>query len=104
MIASLALMLIFLQQQFDRGDYNKAIDLLSSKSPGAHWSVAEELVLRAGSFKSDCQPRLISSFQGTLEVTCSVGEPTPYRFHVDLVRRQVVPMDAHTRELVETVA
>jgi hypothetical protein len=103
MVATLILLLVFLQQQFDNGDFNRAIGLLTSKSPGSQWSVAEEMVQRAGNKPLDCEPKLLSSFQGTLEVTCQSGSAAmPYRFHVDLVRKTVNAMDDHTRELIQT--
>jgi hypothetical protein len=100
MLASLGLMLVYLQQQFDKGDYNRAIEMVSSREPGAQWSVLQEMVSRAGSGSPNCEPKLISSFQGTLEVSCLADGALPYRFAVDLVRKSVTPMDERTRELV----
>lgn len=103
MIAILALTLIYLQQQFDQGDERRAVELLLSKAPGAKWSVADELNARAGTSTPQCAPRIVSSFAGTLEVSCSAGAPQPYRFSVDLVRKTVQPRDPPTRELMEAV-
>ena len=84
-VAILAMTLIFLQQQFDQGDLNRAIALLMSKPPGAHWSVAEELNARAGAGGTpQCEPKLVSSFAGTLQVTCAAGPKGPYLFSIDL--------------------
>ena len=104
MVAILAMALIFLQQQFDQGDLNRAIALLMSKPPGTRWSVAEELNQRAGQRAPQCEPKILSSFAGTLEVSCFAGPTAPYRFSVDLVQKTVRPVDLHTPELMEGVA
>ena len=103
MIGILAMALIFLQQQFDQGDLNRAITLLMSKPPGAEWSVAEELNARAGQGAPQCEPKILSSFAGTLEVECFAGPSAPYRFSVDLVQKAVRPLDLHTQELMGKV-
>ena len=103
MIAILALSLIMLQQRFDKGDYDRAILMLADKRPGDRWSVNQELNERAGSSPYACAPLLISSFRGTLEVTCPLGKAGTYRFAVDLVRKVVEPLDDATRELMQTV-
>jgi hypothetical protein len=105
MIVILGLTLTFLQQQFDRGDYEKAIRMFATQAPGQRWSINEEMVARGGSAAVNCdEPRLISSFRGTLEVVCRTQQPLPYRFRVDLVRKRVDAEDAHTQELLDTVA
>jgi hypothetical protein len=104
MILILALTLTFLQQRFDQGDYERAVAMLAAKHPGQRWSITEELVQRGHTGAVDCQPRLLSSFRGTLEVTCRTGEDEPYRFQVDLVRKQVDAQDARTRQLLDAVA
>src|SRR5688500_15667151 len=102
MIAWLVLLLMFLQQRYDAADEKKAMALLMSKPPGARWSVAEELAERARAPVPDCdRPRMVSTFQGTLDVTCRAGAPQPYQFHVDLVRKTVTAGDAHTAALIE---
>ncbi len=103
MVATLALMLIFLQQQFDQGDQNRAIALLMDRPPGANWSIAQELDLRAGEQAPECTPKIVSSFAGTIEVSCS-AETAAYRFNIDLVRKRVRPVDAATQGLVDSVA
>ncbi len=103
MVAILALALIGLQQRFDEGDNERAIALLMSKTPGSAWSVVEELNVRAGKQAPQCQPRIVSSFAGTLDVHCLAGSAT-YRFGVDLVRKTVNPLDPPTRELIATVS
>lgn len=103
MIAILALMLVGLQQQFDQGDYRRALELIAARDPGATWSIGQELVERSKGSAPDCRPKLLSSFRGTLQVTCSTGEQTPYKFDVDLIRRTVCPADAAARSLVEAV-
>lgn len=103
MIAVLALTLIFLQQQFDQGDHTRAVELLMSKPPGAQWSIAEELDARAGTASPECQPKIVSSFAGTLEVRCTTGPEGTYRFAIDLVRKTVLPLDERTRSLIATV-
>jgi hypothetical protein len=101
MVAILAFMLLFLQQQFDRGDYRRAIELLASKQQGQARSIAEELADRSNGQAPDCRPKLISSFRGTLKVTCSTGEGESYRFDVDLVRHTVLPANPAARALVD---
>lgn len=103
MIAILALMLVGLQQQFDQGDYRRALELITARAPGAKWSIGQELVERAKGAPPDCQPKLVSSFRGTLRVTCSTGEQARYRFDVDLVRHSVQPADAAARSLMAAV-
>ena len=103
MIAILGLMLVLLQQQFNQGDYRRAIELVASPQPGSKWSIGRELVERSKGGSPDCQPRLISSFRGTLEVTCYTGDSQPYRFEVDLVRRSVSPVNPAAKELVKSV-
>lgn|GEM_PF-2226185 len=104
MVAILALMLILLQQQFNQGDYRRALELLAARQPGTSWSIGQELVTRSKRGVPDCRPRLISSFKGTLEVTCDTGEGRPYQFEIDLVRQSVRPLNPEAGELIETVA
>jgi hypothetical protein len=102
MIVWLVLLLSFLQQRYDAADERKAMALLVSKPPGATWSVGEELAQRANAPVPDCdKPRMISSFQGTLEVLCRAGDPQPYPFHVDLVRKTVTAGDSRSAALIE---
>jgi len=103
MIAILGLMLVLLQQQFNQGDYRRAIELVASPQLGSKWSIGRELVERSKGGSPDCQPKLISSFKGTLDVTCYTGESQPYRFEVDLVRRSVTPVNPAAKELVKAV-
>jgi hypothetical protein len=100
MIAILALSILALQQRFDQSDYEKAIRMLAVKAPGQQRSIAEELAQRAGNGPADCQPRMLSSFRGTLEVTCHTGNAEPYHFNIDLVRKTVEPADARSREFM----
>lgn len=104
LIAVLALMLVALQQQFNEGDYRRALELIAARHPAEKWSIGQELMERAKNAAPDCRPKLISAFRGTVEIICSTGERAPYRFEVDLVRRSVRPLDAAARSLVETVA
>ena len=104
MISILALMLVALQQQFNQGDYRRALELIAARDPAGKWSIGQELMERAKNAAPDCRPKLISSFRGTVEITCSTDERASYRFEVDLVRRSVRPLDAAARSLVETVA
>ncbi len=104
MIAILGLMLVGLQQQFNEGDYRRALELIAARDPGSKWSIGQELVERAKNTPPDCRPRLVSSLRGTLEVTCSTGERHPYKFEVDLVRHSVHPADPAARSLVDAVA
>jgi hypothetical protein len=104
MLAILAFTLIALQQRFDQGDYEKAIQMLAAKAPGERRSVNEEIVQRAGKDAVECQPRLLSSFRGTLEVTCHAGAQGAYRFEVDLVRKRVTAEDARSQEVLDAVA
>lgn len=102
MIAILALTLIFLQQRFDQSDLDKAVAMLAEKPDGG-WSVAEELDARGGASSAICSPRIVSSFRGTLEVSCTAGASEPYRFGVDLVRHTVKPLNAQAEELLQAV-
>jgi len=104
MVAILALMLVALQQQFNEGDYRRALELIAARDPAGKWSIGQELMERAKNAAPDCRPKLMSAFRGTVEITCSTGERAPYKFDVDLVRRSVRPLDAAARSLVETVA
>lgn len=103
MVGILGLTLILLQQQFNEGDHRKALQLLGSRDAGASWSIGQELVARSKNGTPDCQSKIISSFRGTLDVTCSTGETRPYHFQVDLVRRAVEPADEATRQLMAEV-
>jgi hypothetical protein len=102
MVATLAFTLVWLQQQFDKGDHRKAVDLLMSRPPGMTWSVADELNQRAGDRPPECSPKLVSSFAGTLVVTCEAHGV--YKFAVDLVRKTVTPADPAALSLMQTVA
>jgi hypothetical protein len=104
MVGILGLMLVLLQQQFNQGDYRRAMELIAAPQPGAKWSIGQELVERSKGGQPDCRPKLLSSFKGTLEVTCYTGEAQPYKFDVDLVRRAVTAINPAAQELVETVA
>ena len=104
MVAILALMLVLLQQQFNQGDYRRALELLAARQPGSSWSIGQELVARSKRGAPDCRPRLISSFKGTLEVTCDTGEGRPYQFEIDLVRQSVRPLNPEAREVIEAVS
>jgi hypothetical protein len=104
MIGILGLTLVLLQQQFSQADYRRAIELLGAKPPGARWSIGQELVARSRTGSPDCHAKILSSFRGTLEVTCSTGDTRVYRFEVDLVRKSVQPADAVSRTLMQEVA
>jgi hypothetical protein len=104
MLAILAFTLIALQQRFDQGDYEKAIQMLAAKAPGELRSINEEIVERAGKEPVECQPRLLSSFRGTLQVTCRAGSLGSYRFEVDLVRKRITAEDARSQEILDAVA
>jgi hypothetical protein len=103
MIIILAFTLILLQQQFDSGDNNRAIELLMSRPPGAAWSVAEELDARAGAEHPTCTPQIVSSFAGTMQVSCTAEGKEPYVFAVDLVRKTVTPANGQATELLKVV-
>ncbi len=103
MIAFLVFTLVLLQRRYDESDLRKSVELLMAKPPGAHWSVADELNQRSGSAPPTCQPRLVSSFAGTLEVRCNTGGESTYRFSVDLVRKAIQPLDEPTRALMQQV-
>jgi hypothetical protein len=104
MIGILGLTLVLLQQQFSQADHRRAIEMLAAKQPGAQWSIGQELVTRSKTGSPDCRAQIVSSFQGTLEVSCSTGDSQLYRFEVDLVRKSVRPADAASRSLMEQVA
>lgn len=103
MIAILALALIMLQQQFDEGDHKFALEMLSFKRPGDTWSLGQELLFRSGQRTPNCAAKLLSSFRGTLEVTCSLPSGQRYHFNVDRVRKSIEPADTDTAELFEVV-
>jgi hypothetical protein len=103
MVGILAFSLITLQQQFDQGDYRRAMEMIAA--PQESWSIGRELMARCtGAAGPQGSPKLLSSFQGLVEVTCRTDEPEPYRFRVDLVRKVVSPVDDRSRELVEAVS
>ncbi len=104
MIVILGLTLVLVQQQFNEGDHRRAVELLGSREPGEHWSIGQELVARSKNGSPDCRSKILSSFRGALEVTCSTREGLSYRFQVDLVRRSVQPADEATRRLMADVA
>src|SRR5258708_6830027 len=104
MVAILALMLVLLQQQFNQGDYRRALELLAARQPGSSWSIGQELLARSKRGAPDCRPKLVSSFRGTLEVTCDTGDGRTYQFEVDLVRQSVRPLNADAGELIEAVS
>jgi hypothetical protein len=104
MIGILGLTLVLLQQQFSQADYRRAIELLGAKQPGTRWSVGQELVARSKTGSPDCRAKILSTFRGTLEVTCSTGDNQVYRFEVDLVRKSVQPADPAAQNLMEEVA
>jgi hypothetical protein len=104
MVLILGFTLIALQTQFDQGDNRRAVELLMSKPPGDRWSVAEELNARAGAEHPTCTPSILSSFAGTMEVTCAAGPPPPYVFEVDLVRKSVRPGNEQATALMRSVA
>jgi hypothetical protein len=101
LLITLPLVLWGLERKYDQADHRKALELLASRPPGAQWSVAEEMNQRASGGSYDCQSQIVSSFRGVMEVRCTVGPTTSYRFEVDLVRKGIVPLDDATRELVE---
>lgn len=102
MVAILILSLTLLQQCFDQSDYRNALQLLA-QAPGPGWTIGKELVQRAGSGAPDCQSKLLSSFKGTVEVTCRAGPGDPYRFEVDLVRKAIRPTNPLAQALMEAV-
>jgi hypothetical protein len=104
MVAILALMLVLLQQQFNQGDYRRAVELLAARQPGTSWSIGQELLERSKRGPPDCRPKLVSSLKGTLEVTCDTGDGRTYQFEVDLVRQSVRPLNAEAREVIEAVS
>jgi hypothetical protein len=102
MVAWLVLMLVLLQSRYDQGDHKSALKLIASRAPGATWSVWDEMLARAGDESIACTPRIVSSFQGTIDVSCQTGKAGTYQFSVDLVRKLVLPVDEKTKELVAT--
>jgi len=105
MVAILALMLVLLQQQFNQGDYRRALELFAARQPGSRWSIAQELLARSKRGPPDCRPRLVSSFKGTVEVTCDgTDDGRTYQFEVDLVRKSVHPLNNDAREVIEAVS
>ena len=102
MIGILALSITALQQRFDEGDFARAIAMLAAKPDGGR-SINEEMVSRAGTAAVGCDPQLLSSLRGTLEVTCQAGDQR-YRFKVDLVRKRLEAEDPKTQGLVDAVA
>lgn len=103
MIGILAMTLILLQQQFDEGDYKYALEMLGNKRPGEAWSLGQELLQRSGGQTPQCAAKIVSSFRGTLEVTCVTPAGAHYRFTVDRVRKTIGPGDAETAALFEAV-
>lgn len=102
MVAILILSLTLLQQCFDQSDYRHALQLLA-QAPGPGWSIGKELVQRAGGGTPDCQSKLLSSFKGTVEVTCQASAGDTYRFEVDLVRKAIKPTNPAALALMEAV-
>ncbi|HVE81388.1 MAG TPA: hypothetical protein VND93_01015, partial [Myxococcales bacterium] len=95
-------MLTLLQGKFDSGDFRDVDQLLAGRN--APWSLARELLARHPDNAPSCeQKEMISSFRGLIDVTCAAPGVDPYRFHVDLVRRQIRGQDPRSQEVVEAV-
>jgi hypothetical protein len=77
--------------------------MLGNKGPGETWSLGQELFLRSGGKDPQCSAQIISSFRGTLEVTCTLRSGARYRFTVDMVRKTIGQMDAETTALFDVV-
>lgn len=103
LVAVLGLMLIALQRRFEQGDLDRAVALVLNIRPGASWSVARELDARSGQARPQCVPRIVSSFAGTVEVSCTAGPGGAYQFEVDLVAKSVQPIGEPAAELLRAV-
>lgn len=81
-----------LQQMFDAGDRRRALAALASTRPDPSGpSLEVTLRGRAGGQAPACSAEVVSAFRGITRVICVVpGDPEPYRFLWDDVRRDAL--------------
>lgn len=102
MVGWLVVLLWSLQRKYDEGDYRKVDELVVA--PGAPWSLEKELLARNPGNAPRCEKELTSSFRGLVNLTCAAAGVDPYRFEVDLVRRQIRGLDPRSAEVMAAVA
>ncbi len=98
MAAILAVSLLLLQSAFDRGDREKAFGIVAASRPDPSGrTVAELLAARNGGAPPPCEAAIRSGCRGLVLVRCAVGgDPEPYAFAVDLVKRRAWPANPST--------
>jgi hypothetical protein len=102
MVGWLVVLLWSLQRKYDDGDYRKVDELVVAA--GAPWSLEKELLARHPGNAPRCEKELTSSFRGLVNLTCAAAGVDPYRFEVDLVRRQIRGLDPRSAEVTDAVA
>ena len=89
-----------LYQMHAAGDARRAVQIVGEYRAPGQPSLGEYLG-REGTV--ECATEVVSSFYGTMDVTCTVGavaEPLSYVWRVDVLQEIFAPADASTRELM----
>lgn len=102
MVGWLVLLLWGLQDKYNSSDYRKVDELIVA--PGAPWSLEKELLARNPGNAPRCEKEITSSFRGLVNVTCAAAGVDPYRFEVDLIRKQIRGLDARSADVMAAVA
>ena len=81
-----------LQQMFDAGDRRRALAALGTTRPDPSGPSLEKTLRARGSGQAPaCSAEVVSAFRGITRVVCLVpGDPEPYRFLWDDVRRSAL--------------
>jgi len=90
-----------LQQMFDAGDRRRALGALKTTRIAPRGpSLEETLQARGKGQVPGCTAEVVSAVRGITRVTCTIGgDPAPYRFLWDDVRRDALrPEDDATRQ------
>lgn len=88
-----------LYQMHAAGDARRAVEIVGGYRAEGQPTLAEYLGRRG---PVECNSAVVSSFYGTMDVTCRVG-PTPpraYVWRVDVLQQHFAPADAATRALM----
>jgi hypothetical protein len=81
------------------GDARRAVDIVGEYRADGQPTLAQYLG-RSGPV--ECASAVVSSFYGTMDVTCTVGSTRPltYVWRVDVLQEAFAPADETTRELM----
>lgn len=92
---------VTLYRMHGAGDVRTALQVVTGYQAEGRLPLGEYVA--AGAERVDWDAEVVSSFYGTMDVTCRVGEPesVDYRWRVDVVRHAFAPADEPTKALMK---